>query len=386
MTGVDESVVDVLLPVRDGAAYLAESIRSLQQQTHEAWRLLVLDDGSSDRTREIAASFAQGDRRIELKAFPRRGLVPTLNAGIELCTADIVARQDADDTSLPSRFAFQVAYLRDHPECLALSGGRTMIDGQGGLVDGPWSPPGPAGQDPFSVPAREPYLMHPFLMVRRDALMRLGGYRHYLHCEDADLCWRLSEDGVTVSASEIMGAYRTHRDSVSVHSIVNTRIQALLSQVAAIAAQRRRSGRGDIVPEPELGEMLRAARTLDSMIEVLGDRLRPDEFRFLRTAGAMKLFEIAFYRPVSLERSDLHFARRALAARPELSSSNLRELSILCRRMWAILREKGEIALAAEIGPAVWGRLLIGSRLRAFGLFRDPGAASPPHHPQQPGR
>jgi hypothetical protein len=54
--------------------------------------------------------------------------------------------------------------------------------------------------------------------------------------------------------------------------------------------------------------------------------------------------------------------------------------------MWAILREKGEIALAAEIGPAVWGRLLIGSRLRAFGLFRDPGAASPPHHPQRPGR
>jgi glycosyltransferase involved in cell wall biosynthesis len=237
-----QPLIDILLPVRNGAPFLAQAIESIQAQTEQSWRLLILDDGSTDQSPKIAKNFAAKDHRIRLIRYPPRGLIATLNAGLKLCRAPFVARQDADDISFPERLAVEIDYLRRNRECIAVSSGGITIDDKGRKTGGVWLHK-PELADAFWIPAREPYLSHPFLMVRREIYQRLG-YRNFFVSEDADLCWRLEETGKIRSLPIPLGYYRAFENSASTRMAVNTRIQAVASQLAAIAARRRRARRG----------------------------------------------------------------------------------------------------------------------------------------------
>src|SRR6185312_13752762 len=127
--------------------------------------------------REDRKKIAGKDRRIRLVRYPARGLIATLNAGLKLCRAPFVARQDADDISFPGRLAAELDYLRRNRKCIAVSGGGKTIDQKGLKAGNAWFH-NPHLADPFWVPAREPYLSHPFLMMRREIYQRLG-YRNF---------------------------------------------------------------------------------------------------------------------------------------------------------------------------------------------------------------
>src|SRR6185312_8714518 len=150
-----QPLIDILLPVRNGAPFLAQAIESIQAQTEQSWRLLILDDGSTDQSAKIAKNFAARDRRIQLVRYPARGLIATLNAGLKLCRAPFVARQDADDISFPDRHAAELDYLRRNRKCVAVSGGGRTIDERGRKRGGVWLH-NPALADAFWIPAREP--------------------------------------------------------------------------------------------------------------------------------------------------------------------------------------------------------------------------------------
>ncbi|MEA3034577.1 MAG: hypothetical protein QOH04_336 [Sphingomonadales bacterium] len=110
------SLVSVVMPVLDGEPHLAEAIESILTQSHEALELIVVDDGSSDASVEIAAGFAASDRRVRLI---RRERDPSLtsgaraaNQGIALARGEWIARMDQDDIALPERLAVQLDFLR----------------------------------------------------------------------------------------------------------------------------------------------------------------------------------------------------------------------------------------------------------------------------------
>ena len=117
-----KSIVDILLPVFNGATTITEAIESLQRQTFTSFRIIVVDDGSTDRTLEILTGLAARDSRITILTQPNLGIVAALNAGLRLCQAEFVARHDADDISDPSRLAVELDYLRSHTDCMAVSG------------------------------------------------------------------------------------------------------------------------------------------------------------------------------------------------------------------------------------------------------------------------
>lgn len=346
-----DPLVDVLLPVRNGARYIADSIRSIQQQSFGSWRLLVLDDGSADETASIVKDMAQVDPRLSLVRLPKAGLVTTLNMGLRLASAPFIARQDADDISLSSRLERQVLYLQNHPDCAAVSGGVYGIDQDGKRLDWEWSPTDPEHADPFRVPARAPYIVGCFLLARREALLSVNGYRHFFHCEDADLCWRLAETREIVSSREILGEYRIHRDSVSTLSIINARVQALLAQLAAVAARRRRAARGDLDIRPEVYERLERAATLEGMTEVFGDELDREEVHYVLCGGVMQLLEMSLFRPFQLELSDVRLAATAWDNLPPCTPRNHTELAVLLGRVVRMLRTTGHHSLAREIAP-----------------------------------
>ena len=118
--------VTVLMPVHNGERYLKEAIGSILAQGFTDFELLIIDDGSTDRSRQIVESFS--DPRIVLVAnAENRGTVHVLNQGIALARGRYIARMDADDISLPERLERQVRFMDEHPEVGVSGTGMRLI-------------------------------------------------------------------------------------------------------------------------------------------------------------------------------------------------------------------------------------------------------------------
>ena len=105
--------ISVLLPAYNAQAYLRESIESILAQTFSDFELIIINDGSTDQSLEIMTSFK--DSRIRIINQENAGLPISLNRGIRLARGIYLARQDADDISLPNRFSAKVQFLDRHP-------------------------------------------------------------------------------------------------------------------------------------------------------------------------------------------------------------------------------------------------------------------------------
>jgi GT2 family glycosyltransferase len=348
---MNQNIVDVLVPVFNGGTTITEAIESLQRQTFTNFRIIVVDDGSTDQTPEVLAALRARDSRITVLIQPNGGTVDALNAGLRLCRAEFIARQDADDISDPSRLELELDYFKNHPNCVAVSGALKHIDEQGRFLGTLQTFPQPDCADPRWAPSREPYLMHPFLMVRRADLQAIGGYRYVYYSEDTDLCWRLQERGAMQNLDMPLGKYRVHTRSISSASIINGRIMALSSQLAGLSALRRRTGRADLHFSKEAITEYRNAQTLSKLWELGKRQLDDDEARYLRIAVASKLLELSSYRPYELEFSDCQFIRGALDELSRLSHPNRKDLSRLYARAGARLLISGRFREMATLTP-----------------------------------
>jgi glycosyltransferase involved in cell wall biosynthesis len=122
--------VTVLLPVRNGAPYLAAAMDSILAQTVTDLTLLVVDDGSTDDSVQIAQAHADARTRI-VSDGRHLGLAARLNWGLDHADTRYVARMDADDIAEPQRLALQLAFLAGHPE-IAICGGQYEAFGESG--------------------------------------------------------------------------------------------------------------------------------------------------------------------------------------------------------------------------------------------------------------
>ena len=299
--------VDVIIPIYNAASTLEEAVGSIQKQSYSAIRIVLVDDGSTDETPNLLARLAAADSRIIVLRQENSGIVDALNLGWRACDAPLIARHDADDIAAPDRLAKQVAFLENNPDVLAISGAFRHINSAGETMGRVLPLPALSEADPKWVPAREPYLIHPFLMLRRTALEAVGGYRHVYHAEDSDLYWRLQEQGKLVNLDDVLGDYRLNPNSVSSKSVINGRIQSLSSQLAAISAVRRRSNRPDITFPPGAIHNYEAAITLAEMVRIAGAQLTADEQVHLALAATEKLRQLTTFRPYELELSDCQF-------------------------------------------------------------------------------
>jgi glycosyltransferase involved in cell wall biosynthesis len=343
---------DVIIPARNAAATLGCAISSVLSQTAPDLRLFIIDDGSTDCTAAVARSFVVDDRRITLIRQRGAGISAALNAGLAAGNAEFVARLDADDLADPDRHARQLAYLVDNPQVVALSGAHREMRADGTLTGHHHCPPLRAQADFTRAPATEPPLTQPFFMARRAALEAVGGYRPFPVSEDSDLYWRLAELGELVSLPDIMGSYRLHAGSISGASIVNGRLMALCSQLAALSARRRAAGQRDIVvpAQPRWRDAIGLAAMIDRAAVETG--LEGEEMPWLRVATAAKLMELAGYRPYEVEASDCTFIARALAQDSQgLTAENRADLAKMRSATAARLLRKGRVRCALRLAP-----------------------------------
>lgn len=364
--------VDVIIPIYNAASTLEEAVGSIQKQSYSAIRIVLVDDGSTDETPNLLAKIAAADSRVIVLRQENSGIVDALNQGWKACDAPLIARHDADDIAAPDRLAKQVAFLEKNPDVIAVSGAFRHIDSAGETTGKIVLLPPLSDANPKWVPAREPYLLHPFLMLRRAALEAVGGYRYVFHAEDADLYWRLQEQGKLVNLGDVLGDYRLSSDSVSSRSIINGRIQALSSQLAAISAVRRRTNRHDITFPRDAIQDYRAAVTLAEMVRLAGAQLTANERAYLAIATSEKLRQLSTYRPYELEVSDCHFIAASYQnGRRVLSSQNRKEVAVKLSGAAARLLVRGQFRLGFALCPPP---LYLSMVWRAFGQFVLPAS------------
>ena len=306
--------VDVILPVYNAQQTLQIALESLLQQSLQDILVFAIDDGSTDCSPEILRAFARADRRLRVITQANGGIVAALNKGLKAGSSPYVARLDADDIADRDRLLQQKTYLETNPDCVALSSFARHIDESGRTVGTLARFPNPAVADPLSLPAREPYLLHPFLMAKRSALEDCHGYRAVINAEDSDLYWRLRERGRLHIIPEVMGSYRLSAGGISSKSTESGRILSAFSQLAAVSAQRRRSCSPDLEFDLALADLQPFAKSSEALTIYLTVhfRLSTPESLYFKRAFCAKLLELTSYRPYELTPEDCDFIAKAL--------------------------------------------------------------------------
>jgi glycosyltransferase involved in cell wall biosynthesis len=211
----DVPLISVLMPAYNARRYLREAVDSILAQTLDDFEFIIIDDGSSDGTPALLKGLAARDRRIRLQSGPNEGVSASLNKGLALARGEFIARMDADDVSLPTRFEKQLRFLQQRSNYV-LVGSRCM------LIDPDGFPICEKTDIAFDHEEIDALLLrmswpivHPAVMMRTDALRKVGGYdTRYRTNQDHDLFLRLAEVGRLANLPEVLLNYRQHFQSI----------------------------------------------------------------------------------------------------------------------------------------------------------------------------
>lgn len=208
--------VSVVMSVYNGERYLREAVDSILAQTFTDFEFLIIDDGSTDGTGAILAEYVARDPRIRVIVHAaNQGLTPSLNEGLALAQGEYVARMDADDISLPERFARQVTCLDARPDIGVLGTAFQLIDADGGVIAPPVIHPVESGFVAWCLYFFNP-LVHSSVMIRRRSLAQAGGYNQTLvRSQDHELWCRLSRRTRLSNSPEVLLLLRKHSVNVS---------------------------------------------------------------------------------------------------------------------------------------------------------------------------
>lgn len=207
--------LSVLMTVYNGGCFLAPALDSILNQTFRDFEFIIVNDGSTDGTRECLEVYAQKDARIcLLHQEKNQGLTAALNLGLSQAQGRYLARMDADDISMPERFERQLDWLETHPDCGVLGTAYRIMDACGTTqLDCHF-----ANEHHFLLwyLCFQNPLAHPTVMLRTELLREAGGYREEArYSEDFDLWWRLATVTEIGFLPEVLVSLRRHSGCVS---------------------------------------------------------------------------------------------------------------------------------------------------------------------------
>ena len=244
-TGADEASVTVLLPAYNGAAFIEGAIDSVKHQTLETWRLVVVDDGSTDDTLAIAERLAVEDSRISVFSHANGGVAAARNVGLALARTKWVALLDQDDQFLPVKLERQLGFLAGNPDvkCLGTWGYRVGSRGRRlGSFD-----VGPTSREEFSrlrSANRLVYLLAASVVFDRELALKLGAFRSERGgTDDIELWNRMADCDTVLALPERLVRYRVHSGSESSARLHEQRMNTVR---IGVNVRRRREGLPEI--------------------------------------------------------------------------------------------------------------------------------------------
>lgn len=234
--------ISVVMSVYNNADRLNETIESVLKQSGPSLEFIIINDGSTDHSANQLNELANSDPRVKVTHQENTGLTQALATGCEQASGKYIARQDADDVSLPDRLAAQFTLLEKRPELVLCSTGTEFV--------------APRGEPLFTVKQNEAQAMkgllatrepltgpshHGSTLFRRSAYNSVGGYRAaFKVAQDLDLWTRLVEVGGVSAIPKIY--YRARLSNTAISSSkrdLQVQTEALIRECASARAESR---------------------------------------------------------------------------------------------------------------------------------------------------
>jgi glycosyltransferase involved in cell wall biosynthesis len=225
-------LVSVVMPVFNGQDYIQEAIESILAQTLTDFELIIVDDGSTDKTGEILDRYSHSDRRVKVYHNEHHGLVFALNFGCYLAKSEYIARMDHDDIATADRLEQQIGVLLNNPQIALLGGAMETILSDGTLLGRSSAPP-LENADIKAALTSYCCFAHGTVVMRKTAFANVGGYRAPFHCaQDYDLWLRMSEKYQMANLPYVLMRYRLHYNQISTSNIEQQIIETLAAQAS----------------------------------------------------------------------------------------------------------------------------------------------------------
>jgi glycosyltransferase involved in cell wall biosynthesis len=208
-------VISIVMSVYNSQKYLRESIDSILNQTCKNFEFIIINDGSDDNSLDILLEYQTKDNRLLIVNQSNIGLTRSLNRGVKLAASEYIARQDADDISLPTRLGKQLNFMENHPEVAVVGCLGDFFNVNGVLRTSRDYKYSRAGIKRHL--ASKNLFMHGSAMMRKSHLEKVGFYREFFrHSQDYDLWLRLSQYFDIDILPEHLYQYRVTPEAISV--------------------------------------------------------------------------------------------------------------------------------------------------------------------------
>jgi glycosyltransferase involved in cell wall biosynthesis len=204
-------LISVVIPCYNQAHFLGEAIGSALDQSYDHIEVIVVDDGSTDATAEVAGRYPQ----VQCISQENRGLSAARNRGLAASRGEYVVFLDADDRLMPNALSVGADALDSHPECAFASGHYNLIDADGLLIPHSASPC--AKNDHYCALLRGNYIGMPATVIYRRSIFDIvkGFDTSKQACEDYDLYLRIAKGFPVYCHHKVVGEYRQHGGNMS---------------------------------------------------------------------------------------------------------------------------------------------------------------------------
>lgn len=208
-------LVSVIIPVFNCKEYLARSIESALAQSHSALEIVAVNDGSTDGSAEVLASYAS---RIKVINQPNAGPSAARNNGVAHASGNYLAFLDGDDLWDPRKTEVQLAALKAHPKAVAIYCDHRSIDAEDQILGytGALEHSRSSGKILEDLIRGQRIKSPTLVMVKREAFDAVGGFDPALRfSEDYDLWLRLAMMGPILYQVDTLASYRVHGGNIS---------------------------------------------------------------------------------------------------------------------------------------------------------------------------
>jgi GT2 family glycosyltransferase len=247
-------LISVVIPAFNAERYISETVGSVLAQSHSELEVIVVDDGSTDSTRALVERL--GDPRVRVVAKPNGGLASARNAGLRACAGDAIAFLDADDLFDRAKLETQVRLL-DASEAVAVASPMRLVSAEGRRS---WAVIGKQVRRQDLQAARLMPAPISGMLFSAAAIAQAGEFDESLkQAEDLDFVARVAQLGPVLMTTEVLGAYRLHKQSMTATS-------HLEQQMWGDFVRTRMAARQAGTPVPELCAFLRDYRVSPAMV------------------------------------------------------------------------------------------------------------------------
>lgn len=200
--------ISVLMAAYNTERYIGAAIESILKQTMKDFEFLIIDDKSTDRTAKIIARYAKKDRRIHFVQNKENfGLTKNLNILLEKARGEYIARMDADDVAMPTRFARQVAFLKKHKDISLVGTWAEVIDKNDRVIGKLEYVT--AHKDIQRNMTERSQIIHPSVMFRKSIVKKIGVYdEKFRSAQDYEYFARVMSQFTVANMPEKLMRYR----------------------------------------------------------------------------------------------------------------------------------------------------------------------------------